>query len=427
MAFSARKYNAGVVAALAVILVLTCVLPRWVAGFPGFVGVAASLCAYLFRRDPLMPRPWAWSSLAPALVPGLIAIALGLLSSLWSIDPADTLKHALGLAVPVIPGVMLISVARTMPSQGLGRLWWLVPVAVAISAAILIIEYDFNYPLFRFLRGIPKTQFVPIAKLNRSTVAVAFIALSAVSMLYLGGLARGWGRMKSLLLPAGFSILIMLLMDHTDSQSAQLAFVLGLAVLIVAPVQYRWFWTAMRLGLCLLILVMPWLCTFIFAHVPHVKTIPGTGDQTSLIAQAHILPRLEIWDFVARYALKRPLIGFGMEATRNVPAFDTQEYYHPTNIILHPHNGLLQIWIEFGLVGAVLTCIGAWLLLKAMEDMPDVVSRRTALAVFIAFLSVGVVAYGLWQSWWIGLMILLAAIAVILQRMALSLAAQPPA
>ena len=53
--------------------------------------------------------------------------------------------------------------------------------------------------------------------------------------------------------------------------------------------------------------------------------------------------RMEIWDYVSRYALQNPLYGFGVEATRQVPSFGSTESYQEGQTILHPHNFVLQL------------------------------------------------------------------------------------
>src|SRR5436190_23671517 len=82
---------------------------------------------------------------------------------------------------------------------------------------------------------------------------------------------------------------------------------------------------------------------------PWIDHVPWLG-----YGQAFANNRLEIWDFVSRYALRHPLHGFGIEATRAVEAFDSQQIYQKKATILHPHNFAIQMWIEFGLIGGLL-------------------------------------------------------------------------
>jgi O-antigen ligase len=87
-------------------------------------------------------------------------------------------------------------------------------------------------------------------------------------------------------------------------------------------------------------------------------------------------------------------------------AFQVQ--YEP--IPLHPHNAVLQVWLELGAVGAL---IGLGLLLSIlraigrMKDSP--VTRAAAFGMFTTGLTLASISFGIWQSWWMSSILLSAA------------------
>ena len=65
----------------------------------------------------------------------------------------------------------------------------------------------------------------------------------------------------------------------------------------------------------------------------------------------------------------------------------------------HPHNSFLQVWVELGIVGAVLAGLVLMLMLRALVALPPG-PRATALALVAAAAAVAFVEHGAWQAWW---------------------------
>src|SRR3546814_4235889 len=88
--------------------------------------------------------------------------------------------------------------------------------------------------------------------------------------------------------------------------------------------------------------------------------VAGLAQQVGL-PSADWLPetaqyRLHIWDTVSQRIAERPLFGWGFDASPDLPMRDAQPFRPGAKIIpSHPHNGALQILVETGLVGGLLT------------------------------------------------------------------------
>ena len=67
-----------------------------------------------------------------------------------------------------------------------------------------------------------------------------------------------------------------------------------------------------------------------------------------------IVYRLHIWDFVTGKIYEKPLLGWGAGASKRLGTEDQGILNDPNfgplgeAIPVHPHNGILQIWLEFG-------------------------------------------------------------------------------
>lgn len=407
----APRFAPGVFAALALTIFICTVLPRSFSFLPGLVGLVALLLWPFFYDN---RKPWTWDALSPALVPVLTLFALSALSAFWAINGPEAFERAVKIFAVLLSGVALYSLCRTLPVKNIVALWWLPPLITALSALLLIFEYCFDYPVFRLLRDLPPDTNVSLSELNRSTVSLCLISLPAMMLLYCGVRSKGWGRHQAFGLTSGFVLLLLPVLMMTDSQSAQLAFLLGVLTLTLAPVGRRAFWVLAAIVLCAGMLSAPWLAQYLFSLTPQDGA--AIHQHASFINRTNYLPRLELWDSVSRYTLNSPWVGYGMDATRYVPAFDSKQMYQPGVTLLHPHNAALQIWIEFGALGAMLAAAGLAYLCKKLSALPDQLSKRLGLAVFVGIIGVGIVGYGLWQAWWIGLLAFVVGFTVLATR-----------
>jgi O-antigen ligase len=111
--------------------------------------------------------------------------------------------------------------------------------------------------------------------------------------------------------------------------------------------------------------------------------------------------RVGYWTHAADWIADHPLRGWGLEASRE---------FGP-GIVLHPHNGPLQVWLELGAVGALAAAAVWWLALgRLARPKADLVAAATAgsAAVYLLF---GGVNFGLWQEWWLALAALVVVVA----------------
>jgi O-antigen ligase len=128
--------------------------------------------------------------------------------------------------------------------------------------------------------------------------------------------------------------------------------------------------------------------------------------------------RLEIWSFVAEHIGQRPVAGWGLDAARRLPGGTTPVIIHrcdeadrPDGIALsnhalplHPHNAVLQVWLELGGIGVAL---GFGPLIFAIWHAFRVPAWRTGpvqamiAATAAAAVSIAMISFGIWQEWFL--------------------------
>lgn len=128
--------------------------------------------------------------------------------------------------------------------------------------------------------------------------------------------------------------------------------------------------------------------------------------------------RMHIWDYVTDKIMEKPILGWGAGSSKHLGT-DAQGQLTDAKfgllgepIPVHPHNGVLQVWLEFGAVGA----IAAFALLARMMVLADrravTPARRiwsfSAIALLGCFFGFN---FSISSSWWLASIVALTSIA----------------
>ncbi|MBA4749730.1 MAG: O-antigen ligase family protein [Alphaproteobacteria bacterium] len=143
-------------------------------------------------------------------------------------------------------------------------------------------------------------------------------------------------------------------------------------------------------------------------------------------AKGSYIHRLWIWRYVAHRALEKPLLGWGLESSRDIELkqgllWGSEKFCFPFGgkvpyegcaneaIPLHPHNVALQLWLELGAVGAVLFSFFFCGSLIWIAHLPVSRSLRASMvSAFTCALVISSISFGFWQSKWVMTMIVTA-------------------
>jgi exopolysaccharide production protein ExoQ len=335
----------------------------------------------------------------------LVLLALwGGLSSIWSIIPGHSLFEAVRLLLLSAAGLVVVAAARGLDDAGRAMLGRAAVTGLIIGIVIMTIELVADFPIRQFFSG---ERAINLPSYDRGATILSLA--SWIAVLHLLGTGR---RVAA----AALFILAAIVVSRMISLSAFLAMLVALAVFALGWWRARL--TAMLLGGG-------------FALV--AAALPFFGPtRDGVLWLRHILPglrgsathRLVIWRFASDLWHEHPLLGWGMDASRALPGgkTDITDYmnlppeWHLIGAVmpLHPHDAVLQWWLELGIVGAVLgTAIVFHILWKTIET-PELsrLSRAVGLAVIVtAFLPL-LLNFGVWQTWWESSLWLIAALTI---------------
>jgi O-antigen ligase len=342
-----------------------------------------------------------------------------LVSAIWSLDGAASVEVTLRVAVLFLSGSLLVASFAQLPLEQLRRALIALALGLSAAAAVIVVDLEEGGHLARYLYAPRLDGVDPALGYGRAATLHAILFAPVL----IGLLRCGFRR-----LAVGFALLGAAAIMETSSLSAKTALAASLLVLVAVWLVpwLRW------LGL------VAFVSTVI--ALPLLFPVPLGVEAACWLAEnkpsaAH---RLEIWSFVAERIRQRPVAGWGLDAARRMPGGTTAVViYHcdeadrPDGIALsnqalplHPHNAVLQVWLELGGIGVALgfgpVIFGMWRVLSdpAWRTKP---AQATIAATTAAAASVGLISFGIWQEWFLsGLFIAVAFMVLCLRQSAAS-------
>lgn len=324
------------------------------------------------------------------------------ISSLWAIEPEVSIERTMKMSLVLIPGLVLFSqmIALDPCLFDKGKKLFI----ASVCGTGVLLSYDLmtrNGLFFATRETLP--QHDNFSEMNRSVVTFLFFSIFAFYFIW----QVQWQKKTKIAVGSVLAAILTITICKTDSQATQLALAMIVLFALFFPIKIRPAWAVLGIVIAALFVTAPWLAQAMFTLNPMEM------EHKSWLGQAYAHERLEIWDAIARKILENPINGFGIESTRLIENLDTANKFMPLDHVLHPHNFVLQIWIEFGLVGVIPTIMLISAILYYTMQLSNA-PKRLCLSVFMAFMIIASISYGLWQGWWIGLFVILASLCAFL-------------
>jgi len=319
------------------------------------------------------------------------------ISAAWSFEPARALVLVARLAVIALTGAGLVyAVSGLDPSYRRGAEKGLL---AGVTAGLAILAVGFVYAKVTGDSLWGTYFFDPLTTLNNGAVAVSLLAWPAVAV--------AWRRNR-----AGAVLAAMLAYFGAMFLSSGAALLApgvgGVAFLVV------WFMPrrgALALGAILTVLVLaaPQIVSYglsLDAVKEVSRTLPSSARH-----------RLAMWSFAVEKIDGKPVLGWGMDASRFIPQEDRRLARNMELMPLHPHNAFLQVRLELGLPGAALVAAMVGLFFVGVARVGDRFAGAFIAGAGGAYLSVAALSYGVWQNWWVAVAWILALAASVLGRL----------
>ncbi|MFZ0693612.1 MAG: O-antigen ligase family protein [Alphaproteobacteria bacterium] len=324
---------------------------------------------------------------------GPLAIGLGILlvwagvSTLWSPSIGGGLLLALQLAGVMLAGALMVAAAECLDGESRDRALVALCFFGPIFLVLVLSELLTGGVIAQALRSRPITSFNEVIY-DRAAAIGAVLAWPVAYALW-----RRLGRLAAIF----FLILIAAALFELEMTAARLAFFVGGLAFLTSFWKPRAVIRGLSIALLAAILVLP-----------PVVIATGIADRFPAIADklaetnTSSKHRLFIAQFVLNNIAERPIIGHGFDASRNLPGGQTPSVGGQPVLPLHPHDAILQVWLELGAVGALIAAFIVALVLHAIDGLsPRREVAAAACASFAAFITMAVMSYGIWQNWWL--------------------------
>jgi O-antigen ligase len=368
---------------------------------------------------------WRVGSTTVALAPPPLAIAVplaalalwALATAPWSLAPRSSAVGAAQFLGILLCGAVLFEPARRLDAAQ--RRIVRISLLVGLTLGLLLLAADMwsGNELTRFL----KSGFAWTGARSRPSLMSAPGRGATVLALSIGPawpiLLGGSGAPRRALLRIAATVTLVagaaVAIFATISLAAKLALVTVTAVSAAALRRPRAVIGALAAVTLLALLLGPPLARML----PSPQTI-WSMDLPIPTSTHH---RLTIWRFVAGHIFEPGgLVGHGFDASRAIPHGGDEitvfrwgrdgrpEMLTEQLLPLHPHNGFLQIWLELGVPGALAVAAFLVALFAAIRRIATPAARAAATGTAAAALLIFAVSYGVWQSWWLGTLVLTA-------------------
>ena len=356
-------------------------------GITVLVSLSGFAClAAFFPLKKQSPRVVTFFSVSLALL-----IVWAGISSIWALKESSALNLCIRLVFLCFAGFILLHASTTASSVVKKKSRKALLIGYGISLLALATGYGYAKEVGNSLWG--SYYFDPLTTLNNGAVIVALL-LWPVTLII-------WRRFNPT--AATFVLLIV---------SGGLMFLSSGAALLAIGVG------GLAFIICLLFgrpagVVIAIVTAGLFFLAPAIsEKIPTSDTITAMFENAppSVEHRLLMWNFVSQKIEESPYWGLGMDSSRHIPQDDFRLNSNMEIMPLHPHNAALQIRLELGVPGIALAIVLIlsmfWTILKDASSRQQMAIRMSVLC---AYLSVGAVSYGVWQSWWIATAWVLAA------------------
>ncbi|MFO1189063.1 MAG: O-antigen ligase family protein [Alphaproteobacteria bacterium] len=405
--------EAGRIAGAGIRMVLVAVLAACLYFVPRatvIVFPAITIASYaLSVRGPGFTPGFTHRALLGAVRPALPLLGVALLSVAWALEPATSFSRALRLIVEIGLATLLFVLVPREPGPALRRM--IAPLAAGLIGASLLALADVK------LDGLLSAWLRP----KGAPIGIAYSLSGALHTMFALPLAVALWRTGRPIL-AGTVLVSVLSIAAVGSSTAtvalSLALLAGLGVLALPGL--RW----LVLGIQLVALLA----------MPLVLPISVNERICDLLgSRSSALHRIAIWNFAYEQWRARPVLGWGLESSRDlgakrqvqymagcaVPGGNTDPPPMDEALPLHPHSFIVQVWLELGALGALAM---AWLIihlsLRAWRAAPDRWGHAAITGFSVATFTIASSSYGLWQSWWVATLVIGGGLALLCSRIA---------
>lgn len=318
------------------------------------------------------------------------------LSSLWSLNSSASLNSAFNVLIFFgSAALLIISVHKFSAIIKLSHNFFFVTILICI--VIFWLEYlshGFFNIFFRKIFEVKKPIEFFLHYLDRGCALLALFAWVVIASLL---------KAQKYKLSFVTYLLVLITLFVSDSLASFCGFALSGIVYLVAKVLSDKVGNNLaKIISALLILASLSFIVSVFLINPY-KFAEDKGQFLPFSAKH----RLFIWNYSANKIIQKPFLGWGHNSSKQfkIPENEMIDYngISISPLPMHPHNNLLQILLEIGIIGliAYLALIVKYLFLWSNLAHSSSNIKAAGYAWFACFFIISMISFNMWQGWWL--------------------------
>lgn len=326
---------------------------------------------------------------------GLLFLLFCFFSSFWSISPYQTLLYSFHL--------LFITSISALISKNIKYFYDFAPsliVGLAIGIVIAILFFFIEYYYHGIITNSVKTTFACLNKKNQAfrlhflDKGCAFLSIISWSFIFI------LIKKRKFIIASIFYLIILLLLNISDSTSSFLAFSVTSLALILLFIFKKW--TNSFLKIVKFSIMISVILFLIIVKNINIQSVINSNFPLKDSA----IHRLFIWKVLANKAEENIFLGIGMNSSKKLELEDKLYYKYDTLYIPnHPHNVVLQIFLETGLIGLSLFLLFLYQVLDLINQN-IIYSKRRIMSYlpfcsFLNYFIISCISFNIWQSFWL--------------------------
>ena len=311
--------------------------------------------------------------------------------------------EVLGFALVLVWSAILIAAAGKLTSSQARKVvtvaTWAILVQLVCVAVLSIFE---RQALGAFSFAMPN-EGEGVQNITRNGIIMAFAAPFLIV-----GFSRQMSFSRALFVEIAVFVVVVAVLALRGVNGPILSVALALAAVGIVRLFPRFGFRIIGVVIALCIFLGPVVFAF----------MTSSADATTAVGSTE--QRLAIWKRVIELIQMDPIFGQGLGVlrtiTETIPQNASGEFGGQLMVPNHPHNMILQVWVETGAIGAIL--LAAVFVLVAFR-MPE--PRRLGVSGFLSAALAGqfmamVVSFDFWNFWWWSCAGILSALIVVMLR-----------
>lgn len=320
-----------------------------------------------------------------------------MVTTLWAKYPLSSLMTSLKILALVILGLYWCRLTLSLPLQSRKSLLTALITGFLFGMFFLVGDIWLKNPWQIFW------QKSSAKALAQGSLIVSLVAWPII----LWVLQRPYSIYGRIGLLVSLLISIFWVLLQIDCDTSFIGLFMGICVFLGVLLLPRIASFGMRLFVPIIILSFPFISLFAFKpeHIP---------SYNNYMHEISFIDRLYIWNDVATTILDHPWKGIGVDGTRHheknqefrewqfIDELGKQHKVQTQRFGIHPHNAILQLWLELGFLGLILGTLLAYQVLRQIYCANlSLVEKAVSSGLFTAVFLVVWVNLGFWQNWWI--------------------------